>query len=128
MIALLSILDLILPVRVKNLAILLLLLAFGVYFGVSDSNKKVSSHYNSSVILNVPDSPDFPLSIPLSTKEESSGIGGDLSEGDENLINLASFSLFVSESIYFNQQNNSPIQESLHPPFTPPESVTLNRM
>jgi hypothetical protein len=113
--------------RMINPAILLLLLAFGVFFEVFCSDKKVSSRY-CSVMRHAPEGLDFPLSIPFSTKEEPSGMEVDFSEDDDNLINLVSIQFFVSEPTYFNQHTISPIQESLHPPFTPPESVTLIRM
>ena len=81
----------------------------------------------SSVMRYVPESPDFPVSNPLSAGEVPSDIEDDFSEDDENFFNLASTSFFVSESIYFHQQSNSLIQESLYPPFTPPESLPVRQ-
>lgn len=112
----------------KNPAILLLLLAFGVCFEVSYFNKKASNEHYSSVMRYTPESHDFPLSIPLSTGEDSSGIEGDFWEDDENFIDLSIISVFLSGSIYFHYQNNSQLRESLNLPFSPPESVTLNRI
>ena len=126
MIALLSKSELILPIRVKNPVILLLLLALGVCFEVSYFNKKGSNEHYSSVIRYTPESPGFPLSIPLSTGEWASSIGDDFWEEDGNFIDLSIISVFSSESIYFHHQSNSLLQESLNLPFTPPESVTLN--
>lgn len=77
MIALLSKLEIILPIKVKNSVIVLLLLAFGVFFEVSSANKKVFSANYSSIMHHAPESPDFPLSIPFSTGEESPSIGDD---------------------------------------------------
>ena len=123
MIALLSKSELILPIRVKNPVIVLLLLAFGVWFEVSYSNKKVSSSGYSSVMCHAPESPDLPLSIPFSTDGEFSGIEDDFWEDDENFISLSIISVFLSESICFHHQNNSLPQEFLNRPFTPPKSL-----
>ena len=122
MIALLTISELILRLRVKNLVIVLLLLAFGVWFEVSFSNKKVSSSGYSSVMCHVPESPDLPISIPFST-DESSGMEDNFWEDDENFISLSIISVFLSESICFHHQNNSLPQEFLNRPFTPPKSL-----
>lgn len=129
MIALLSYLELMLYHKAKNPVIVLLLITFGICFEVSNFNKRDSNEHYSSTIRYTQESPDFPLSIPLSTGGgSSSGIGDDFWEEDGNFIDLSIVSVFSSESTYFYQHNHSPIQESLHPPFTPPESVTLNRM
>jgi len=127
MIGLLTYFKLILLTSAKNLVLVVLLLAFGAsieatYF-ININN--TSNEQYSSVMCYVLESPDIPLSNPLSSGEVPSDIKGDFSEDDENFFNLASISFFVSESIYFHQQSNPLIQESLYPPFTPPESVNL---
>ena len=129
MIGLLTYFKLILLTRAKNLVLVLLLLAFGAsieapYF---ININKISNEQYSTVMRYVPESPDFPLSNPLSAGEVPSDIEGDFSEDDENFFNLASISFFVSEPIYFHQQSNSLIQESLYPPFTPPESLPVRQ-
>ena len=127
MIALLSKSALILPIRVKNPVIVLLLLAFGACFEVSYSNKKVSSSGSSSVMRHSPESPDFPLSTPFSTDEESSSMEDNFSEDDENFLDLSIISVCFSEPICFHYQNNSPLQEFLSRPFTPPESLPVRQ-
>ena len=127
MIALLSKSELILPIKVKNPVIVLLLLVFGICFEVSYSNKKVSgSHYNS-VMCYTPENSDFPLSIPFSTDGEFSGIEDDFWEDDESFIKLSIISVFLSESIGFHYQNNSLLLELLNRPFTPPESPPVRQ-
>ena len=125
MIGLLTYFKLILLTRAKNLVLVLLLLAFGA--SIEAKYFIISNEQYSSVMRYVPESPDFPVSNPLSAGEVPSDIEGDFSEDDENFFNLAGISFFVSESIYFHQQSNSLIQESLYPPFTPPESLPVRQ-
>jgi len=120
MIVLLSKSEPILHIKVKNLLIVLLLLPLGVCFEVSYSIIKVSSSHYNGVMRHAPESPDFPLSIPFSTDEESLGMEDDFWDGDEN-INLSIISVFLSESICFHYQNNSILSGSLKPPFSPPK-------
>lgn len=109
--------------RAKNMVNVLVLLALRACFEVPHFNREVSGEHDSGVMRYAPASPDFPLSIPLSTGEESSGIedGGDF-------IDLSIIEAVLSESIYFHYQNNSLLQGSHNPPFTPPESVTPDRI
>ena len=105
------------------------MIAFGAYFEVPYFIKKASNEqYCSSVIRYAPESSHFPLSIPVSAGEESSGIGDDFSEGDEEVIDLSILSVSLSKSLYSQYPNNSRFQEFLNRPFTPPESITPSRI
>lgn len=121
MIALLSKSEQILLFSVKNLAITLLLLAFGVHFGVCYSNNVRSGTYYCSVIPPTSSSADFPLTTPFSTEEESSGMEDDFWEYDDNLLKVLISSVHPSSSICFYYQNSFQVQEFLTCPFTPPK-------
>ncbi len=128
MIALLPYLEQMLCNRTKNLVFALLLLSFAVCCEVPYFIKKASNEHYSSVIRSTPETTHFPLSIPLSTGEEPTGIEDEFSEDDEGVTNLSILSVSLSKSIYFPYQNNSQFQEFLNRPFTPPESITPNRI
>lgn len=115
-------------VIVNNPAILLLLLAFEACFEVSYLSKDASNEHYSSVMPYTPGSDDVPLSAPLSSREASSAIEGDFFEDDDQLIDLSFLSVFISKSTSSHYQNNCQFGKFLNCPFTPPESISQNRI
>ena len=112
-----------LTVITKNIVLVPLLLVFGVCIEVQYFNKKVSNDNFNSVTLSTPASHDLPLSIPFSTGEESSETEDNISEDDENIMDLSSISFSIhSISSAFQNLNNSPLSGPLSLPFTPPEA------
>ncbi len=130
MIDLLSWLELMMPTTAKKLVLALLLLSFSAYSEVPPLLKKGSNDHYGSIICSAPETAHFPLSTPLSVGEATSGIEDDFSEEDEGEGNtdLSYLSFCLSKFIYSPYLNYSESQEFLNSPFTPPESITPNRI
>ena len=123
MIALLTILELILTTITKKPVLMPLMLLFATCIEVQYFNKKVSYDIDNRVTLSAAATHDLPLSIPFSSGEASSEAEDNISEDDENIMDLSAISFSIhSISSAFQNLNNTLLSGSLSLPFTPPEN------